>query len=113
MILNYYLYHFGILVDSSLNDCGIVLRLVWYHFGIVLGSFGDHFVIILGSLWGHFWNHQRWPWGVDPPMSLVLSLEPLGGLTPLKYAQMFVVGAAAALGGGLTPPKQQQTFGGG
>ena len=41
--------------------------------------------------------------GVDTPMSSALSLEPLGGgLTPLKYAQMFVVGAAVALGGALT-----------
>ena len=63
---------------------------------IILKLFGDYSGIVSRSFFGSS-GVAMW---VDSPMSLGLSLEPLGGLTPLKYAQMFVVGAAAARGGG-------------
>ena len=71
---------------SFLNDWGIVLRLFWYHFGIVLGYFLRYGLIILGLLWdragitlGSFCGSSEVAMGGRPPMSLVLSLEPLGG----------------------------------
>ena len=67
-----------------------------------MGSFGDQFGFVLGSFWDRFGivlGSSGVAMGIDPPMSSVLSLEALGGLTPLKYAQMFVVGAAVAPGG--------------
>ena len=79
-------------------------------FEVILVSFWDRFVIILevfgdcsGNRSRSFFGSPGVATGVDPPMLLGLSLEALGGLTPLKYAQMFVVGAAAALGG-VNPP---------
>ena len=108
---------------SFLNDWGIVLRLFWYHFGIVLGSFLRSFLIILGLLWDRFgiilWIIRGGHGGSTPHVVGAVSGALGGGFTPLKYAQMFVVGAALALGGvnspqtatdiwlGVTPPKQQ------
>ena len=88
---------------SFLNDWGIVLGLFWYNFGIVLGSILRSFLMILVLLWYRFGiilGSSGVAIGGRAPMSLVLRLEPLGGSTRLKDAQMFVVGAALALGGG-------------